>query len=241
MPHNPHPQGADLSATNAQPHWRTLFAIHARSIFSKAIKILGLNMALSLLFALKGGLNLSSFIQNCALTSVFIVGLAGITVLLMKSDGSMTFMATLPIRAKDHAKAFAIVSLLCSFPVSLFTVLALSQTQISLSLVVLAEAFVSLIAVATAASMFVVASQLRTQLGKIGVFTYAMIFFFVFTPSLPYLIKLGWVQHFLSLPISTITTSLLLLTWAIAGIAFAWAWKSIGQSMAFVPIKRVES
>lgn len=229
---------SNRNPSSTQPHWHSLTQFYLSSSFAFVLKMLASMMVLAVLFSLKEGLTVVNLSQYAALGTAFFIALTGLSVMKLKFDGSMTFLATLPITAVEHAKAATAASAVWSLPSAFFLSLSLSQQPLDLTSFHLLAVFTTLVVFSTVVSVFIAAVQLKSEPGKFGIFSYLMTFIFLFSALSEYIAKLRPVHWFISLPPMTILYSIGLLAWAIAALAFVWSWRSIGRTMAFIPIKQ---
>ncbi len=184
------------------------------------------------LFARKHGYQPHELVMNFTLVAALMpFGLGGV-IMRSKADGSLAFIAALPVSRDDHARSWFAVVLVLTLPLTLLVMAMCSQAPLQLRGVPLVASGASAALLISSAVMTLNAFQLSVRPAMAGAyFLAAMAVIVTMIGMLGSLIDLtptavaALVRSELFLP------GVSVVVWLTAGTAFWWSWRRIGHFM----------
>jgi hypothetical protein len=213
-------------------HWIALSMVYLERA-RRAVFVLTLSMApLAIYFAHKAGYRIEEIALNLTVVAMMLPMAAGGIVGKSKADGSLAFLASLPVSRVDHARSWLVLIALLSVPLSITTMVACYLGPLAMRGGQLIAIGVSALTITVALVMSMVAVQLAAPPT-----TATMHFFTALSVLIMALAAVG--ELFTSAPAQAkallrsdlFVPAASLLMWSIAGGAFWWSWHRIGHLM----------
>ena len=185
-----------------------------------------------LLFARKDGSTPQAVLRYVSLIAAMLPFTVGGIITRSKADGSLAFLASLPVSRQDHARSWCLVVVLLSLPIAAVVMAMCYLPPVALRGVEVVAAGLAATLLTASAVMTMNALQLSVQpsmaahyflLGMIGVVGFIVGVGELFELSASTLITAMRKPWFFPV----LSTSV----WAVAAAAFTWAWRRIGHYM----------
>lgn len=212
--------------------WQRLSRVYLERLRRPLLLMLGTLIPVSLFFASRHGLQMQEFVANLALVSALLpFGVGGI-IAKSKADGSLAFIASLPVSRDDHARSWLAVVLLLTLPlaVMVMTMGYLGPLQLR---------GVPLIVCGLSATLLIASAVLTLNAFQLSA-PPAMAAVYFLTTMAGITMFIGIAAEVLNVTpqhVKTLVRSELFfvgasaVVWAAAGAAFWWSWQRIGHFM----------
>jgi hypothetical protein len=213
-------------------HWVALLRVYLERA-RRAIVVLTLSMApLSIYFAHKAGYRIEEVALNLTVVAMMLPMAAGGIVGKSKADGSLAFLASLPVSRGDHARSWLALIALLSLPLAITAMVACYLGPLALRGGPLIAIGASALALSVALVMTMVAVQLAAPpTAAIMHFMTALSVIIVTLAALGELFTSYSAQANAVLRSDLFLPAAALLMWSVAGGAFWWSWHRIGHYM----------
>lgn len=213
-------------------HLRLLSLVYLERARGALIAITLSMTPVCILFAKKSGYQPAELALNFTVLAAFYPFAIGGVVAKSKADGSLAFLASLPISASDHARSWLLVVMLLSLPIALVVMVAGYHPPLALRGSMLAGVGLTSMACAISAVMGMLAVQLSAPPAM------AMSRFMSVMGGLILLLAaVGKLYEFQPTAFETLVHSpyffpvLSLLGWGAAAAGFWWSWQRVGHFM----------
>ncbi|MCZ8206334.1 hypothetical protein [Gemmatimonas sp.] len=145
-----------------RPAWQSLMAIHWRRARASLLAVTLAVGPLCLLFAHKSGYRAEDILANVIMLCAFLPFGVGSAVAKSKADGSLAFLASLPVSAAEHVRAWLVLAALLATPL----VVAVTAATLVLPLGLPAVAAPAIAVTTFAFIVSVTLAMLAVQLSK---------------------------------------------------------------------------
>jgi hypothetical protein len=189
-------------------------------------------LPLALLFASKHGFQPIALLQNLLLVSALFPFATGGVVLRSKADGSLAYIASLPISARDHARSWLAVVLCLSVPFAVTAALTAYVSPLAMRGLPLIVAGIALMALSMSVVLTMNAFQLSVPPAMAGAYFVSAMAALVL--AFTGVARLWEITPDTLMPLVRSGQFLMVLSAAIcvaAGVAFWWSWHRIGHFM----------
>lgn len=219
---------SQVSAT----HWVTLAQLYLERT-RRALLAIALSVGpLTFLFAWKSGFDLGEVFANIILAVGMLPMSLGGVVGKCKADGSLAFLASLPVSRTSHARSWVSACAVLSLPLGIAVAMSASLGPIDFNVVEAIVMAVAAMVFAVAMVMILVAVQLRVPPNTaIGYFGMGFAILIAAVGGAGQLAE-WFPQQFASMLRSDLLVPVAsLLLWAAAAGALRWSWGHIGHYM----------
>jgi hypothetical protein len=212
--------------------WQRLARVYLERARRSLLLMLVTLVPACLLFSQKHGYQPEELVVNLALVAALVPFSVGGVIMRSKADGTLAFIAGLPVSRDDHARSWLAVVLVLSLPIAVLVMAMgyLPPLQLRGSSLILSGLSASLLI--ASAVMTMNAFQLSvppTMAGVYFVTSMAVVAMLIVT--------VGTFLEVTSADAARLVRSerffvgLSALVWCVAGVAFWWSWRRIGHFM----------
>jgi len=212
--------------------WQRLARVYLERARQPILVMLAALVPTCVLFARKHGYQPQELVTNLALVAALMpFGLGGVT-MRSKADGTLAFIAGLPVSRDDHARSWLTVVLALSLPLAVIVMTMCGMAPLRLRGVPLVASGVSAMLLIASAVMTLNAFQLSVRPTMAGVyFVSTMAVITMITGMLSSLLDLTPAAASALVRSPLFFVGAAALVWVAAGAAFWWSWRRIGHFM----------
>lgn len=213
-------------------HLRLLSLVYLERARSALIAVTLSMTPVCILFAKKSGYQPAELALNFTVLAALYPFAIGGVVAKSKADGSLAFLASLPISASDHARSWLLVITLLSLPIALVVMLACHYPPLALRGTMLAAVGLMSMVCTISAVMGMLAVQLSAPPAMAGAR-----FMSVLCGLILLLAAVGKLHELQPSALDTLVRSpyffpvLSLMGWSAAAAGLWWSWQRIGHFM----------
>jgi hypothetical protein len=212
--------------------WYRLTQVYLERLRRPLTLMLCTLLPVCLLFARKHGYQPQELVANFTLVATLIPFGVGGVIMRSKADGTLAFIAGLPVSRHDHALSWLAVVVLLSLPLALAVMAMGSLSSLHLRGALLVLSGVSATMLIASVVMTVNAFQLSVRPTMAGVyFVSAMGVITMLIAALGALFDISAAQLLSLVRSEFFFVGLSVLVWIVAGTAFWWSWQRIGHFM----------
>jgi hypothetical protein len=210
--------------------WQRLARVYFERARRPIFLILATLLPLCLLFARKDGYPPRDLVLNFSLVAALLPFSLGGVIMRSKADGTLAFVASLPVSRDDHAKSWLTVVVALSLPLAIVVMTMCSMAPLEWRGALLVASGISATLLIASAVMTLNAFQLSVRPTMAGVyFVNAMAVLTMIISLLSSLLHLSPAAASALVQREGFLVGVSALVWVAAGAAFWWSWRRIGH------------
>lgn len=212
--------------------WQRLARVYLERARSPLLLMLATLIPTCVLFSSKHGYQPQELVVNLALVAALIPFGVGGVIMRSKADGTLAFIAGLPVSRDDHARSWLAVVLTLSLPLAVLVMVMGYMTPLQLRGATLVLSGVSASLLIASAVMSMNAFQLSVRPTMAGVyFVTGMAVIAMLMVTVGTLLDVTPASAAVLVRSELFFVGLSTLVWCVAGMAFWWSWRRIGHFM----------
>jgi len=212
--------------------WQRLARVYLERAKSPLLLMLATLIPTCVLFSRKHGYQPLELVVNLALVAALIPFGVGGVIMRSKADGTLAFIAGLPVSRDDHARSWLAVGLILSLPLSVLVMVMGYMTPLQLRGATLVLSGLSASLLIASAVMTMNAFQLSVRPTMAGVyFVTGMAVIAMLMVTVGTLLDVTPAKAAVLVRSELFFVGLSILVWCVAGMAFWWSWRRIGHFM----------
>ncbi len=212
--------------------WQRLARVYLERARRPIFLIVVTLLPLCLLFARNDGYPPRELVLNVSLVAALLPFSLGGVIMRSKADGSLAFVASLPVSRDDHAKSWLTVVVVLSLPLAIVVMTMCSMVPLQWRGAPLVVAGVSATLLIASAVMTLNAVQLSVRPTMAGVyFVNVMAVLTMIIALLASLLDLTPAAASALVHRDGFFVGVSALVWVVAGATFWWSWRRVGHCM----------
>lgn len=212
--------------------WQRLARLYLERMRRPLVMILCTLIPACLLFARKHGYQPHDLVVNFTLVSALIPFSVGGIILRSKADGTLAFIAGLPVSRDDHARSWLTFVLVLALPLAVLLTVLCSMAPLQLRGLPLVLSGLSATLLIASAAMTMIAFQLSVRPAMAGTYLIVgMVGMLMLISSIGTLFEDAPATVMALMRSEMFFVGLSGFIWVVAGTAFWWSWHRIGHFM----------
>lgn len=212
--------------------WQRLARLYLERMRRPLVMILCTLIPACLLFARKHGYQPHDLVVNFTLVSALIPFSVGGIILRSKADGTLAFIAGLPVSRDDHARSWLTFVLVLALPLAVLLTVLCSMAPLQLRGLPLVLSGLSVTLLIASAAMTMIAFQLSVRPAMAGTYLIVgMVGMLMLISSIGTLFEDAPATVMALMRSEMFFVGLSGFIWVVAGTAFWWSWHRIGHFM----------